>query len=932
MPATWSRQRLLGRGDECALLDGLLKAVRDGDSRTLVLRGEAGVGKSALLAYLLSAAPDMTAARTVGVESEMELAFASLHQMCSPLLGYLGGIPAPQREALEVVFGLRVGAAPDLFLVGLAVLSLLCAASEQQPLLCIVDDAQWLDRASVRTLAFVARRLLADPVGLIFAARVPGEELRGLPELTVRGLRDDDARALLTSAAHSMLNGSVRDRLIAEIKGNPLALLELPRGLSPSQMADGVDLFGHRALLGSLVEGFERRLDGFPPDTRRLLQLAAAEPLGDPALLWRAADRIGVAPGAAAPAEDDGLLRIGARVAFRHPLVRSAVYRSTSTEDRRAAHLALAAATDANTDPDRRAWHLAAAASEPDEVVAQELEQSASRARARGGLAAAAAFLERSVALSVDPARRTDRALAAADASLKAADVRAATAVLAIAEAGPSGELQRARIDSLRAELAFSQSRGSDASPLLLSAAQRLESMDSRLAWETYLDAWSAALFAGRFATAGDVYDVSRAVLLAVPAPEPPRMSDLLVRGLALLLIEGRAAGVPVLQRAVAGFAGEQASSEEALKWGWLARIAAIVVWDYDSCLAVASRNVQLARETGALALLAIALQPLALALALAGDYAQAAQLIAEADAVSNATGAVVLPHAVLYLTAHRGSRSDLAPIVDKTLRHAAASGQGNVVQFVSLANAVVANGERRYRDALAPAEDASNDMPELVASMWGLCELVEAAARSGETETARDAMQRLAARNDVSGNDWGLGLEARARALLADANEAEEHYQEAIDRLKRTPLRPELGRSHLVYGEWLRRQSRRVDARAQLRAAHQLLSDVGMTQFAERARLELLATGERARKRGEQTRDEITPQERQIALLARDGLSNPEIGGRLFLSPRTVEWHLRKVYAKLGIRSRRELAARLAGASAPPSAGQAGRTPETRT
>ena len=626
------------------MLDELLKAVRDGGSRTLVLSGEAGVGKSALLDYLLSAAPDMTAARTGGVESEMELAFASLHQMCSPLLAHLAGIPTPQREALEVVFGLRTGAAPDLFLVGLAVLSLLCNAAEQQPLLCIVDDAQWLDRASARTLAFVARRLLADPVGVVFAARVPGQELRGLPGLTVKGLRDDDARALLTSAAHSMLDKSVRDRLVAETNGNPLALLELPRGLSPSQLTDGVDLFGHRALSGRLEEGFERRLHGFPPDTRTLLQLAAAEPLGDPSLLWRAADRIGVTPGAAAAAEDDGLLRIGARVAFRHPLVRSAVYRSMSTEDRRAAHLALAAATDAKTDPDRRAWHLAAAASEPDEGVAQELEQSASRAHARGGQAAAAAFLARSVALSVDPARRTDRALAAADASLKAADVGTATTVLAIAEAGLSGELQRARLDSLRAELAFSQSRGSDASPLLLSAAQRLESLDSRLAWDTYLDAWSAALFAGRFATAADVYSVSRAVLLAVPGPEPPRMSDLLVRGLALLMTEGRAAGVPVLQRAVAGFAGEEASSEEALRWGWLAMIVAIVVWDYDSCLAVASRNVKLARETGALAVLSIALQPMAQALALAGDYAGAAQLIAEADAVSNATGAVELP------------------------------------------------------------------------------------------------------------------------------------------------------------------------------------------------------------------------------------------------------------------------------------------------
>jgi DNA-binding NarL/FixJ family response regulator len=895
------------------VLDGVLGAIRGGQSRSLGVRGEAGIGKTALLEYLVKSASDLTIVRAVGVESEMELAFAGLHQLCAPLLDRLPRLPVAQRDALEIVFGLSDGAAPDRFLVGLGVLSLLSEVAEERPLLCVVDDAQWLDQASALTLAFVVRRLLAERVGIVIVSREPGEELRQVPELEVRGLRNGDARALLSSVVRSKLDEPIRDRIIAETRGNPLGLLELPRGLTATELAGGFALMGGQALTRKIEHSFVRRLEALSEDTRLLLLLAAAEPMGDPLLLRRAADRLGIRSPAADGAEASGLLNISERVTFRHPLVRSAVYRSAAEQERRTVHLVLARATDRESDPDRRAWHLAAAASAPDEDVATELERSAGRAQARGGFAAAAAFLQRAVALTQDPARRAERALAAAQASLQAGAFGMALGLLATAEVGPLDPLQFARLDLLRAQLAFAHSRGSDAPPLLLRAAKTLQPLDPRLARETYLDAWSAALFAGRFARSVGLEEVSREARSAPPAAEPARASDLLLDGYALLLTDGRAAATPLLQQAAKAFAGERASAEEVLRWGWLATVAAVIVWDYESCVAVAGRGVELARDSGALTVLAVALNIMGQAVALGGDYGRAARLISEADAVTEATGTPVLRYAAIYLSAYQGREDDVVKLVDATVPEATAGGQGNAVQFVSLATAVVANAGGRYRQALAPAMDASDDMPELVVSMWALIELVEAAARSGEMELAQSAVDRLAERNDVSANDWSRGVEARARALVSEGVAADELYREAIDRLSRTRLRPELARAHLLYGEWLRRESRRVDARAQLRAAHEQFMSIGMEAFGERARRELLATGEKVRKRTVETRDDLTAQERQIAELARDGLANPEIGMRLILSPRTVEWHLHKVFGKLGIRSRHALANALA-------------------
>jgi DNA-binding CsgD family transcriptional regulator len=893
---------LRGRASECALLDDLVSAVRRGESRSLVLRGEAGIGKTALLQYLIGSASDLTVVRAVGVESDMELAFASLHQLCGPLLDRLERLPTPQRQTMEVVFGLSDGGAPDRFLVGLAVLSLFSEAAEQRPLMCVIDDAQWLDQASALTLAFVARRLLAEPVGLVFAAREPGDELQHLPELEVHGVRDGDARALLSSAVRFKLDEGVRDRIVAETRGNPLALLELPRGLTATQLAGGFGLLGAQALTGRIEDSFVRRLEALSDAARRLLLVAAAEPLGDPLLVWRASERLGIGPDAAAGTE--GLMVIGERVAFLHPLVRSAVYRSASAPDRRAVHSALAEATDRALDPDRRAWHLAAATTGPDEQVALELERSAGRAQARGGVAAAAAFLQRAVGLTRDPARRADRALSAAQASFQAGAFDAALGLAATAEAGAPGELQRAGVDLLRGHVAFASGLSGDAPPLLLKAAKRLEPLDLQLARETYLSAWGAAVVAGR----GDiVVEIFRAVEALPPPLGAPGPLDLLLDGLALLTNAGHASAAPTLQRAAKALA--DIPVEDVLRWGWMGTAASNSVWDNDGALEMSASQVQLVRDAGALAELPLYLSALGLASAWTGDFAGAAALIAEADGVASATGSPIAPYTALRLRALQGRESESLALIAAAVERAAAQGQAMAETHARWAAAVLYNGLARYEHAAAAARQATSNALEPWISMWALPELVEAAARAGDAEVARDALDRLAETTQPCGTDFGLGIEARCRALVSDGTAAEELYREAIERLSRTRLRPELARAHLLYGESLRRENRRVDAREQLRTAHELLVTIGMEAFAERARQELQATGEKVRKRTVETRDDLTAQERQIARLARDGLSNPEIGARLFLSPRTVEWHLRNVFTKLDIHSRRELA-----------------------
>ena len=901
---------LRGRRAECGVLDGLLEGVRGGRSAVLVVRGEAGVGKTALLDYVVESAPDLRSVRAAGVEAERELAFAGVHQLCGPMLDGLECLPGPQRDALRIAFGLDAGPAPDRFLVGLAVLSLLWEVAGDQPLVCVVDDVQWLDRASVQVLAFAARRLQAEAVLVIFAAREPDADLDGLPELMVKGLRHADARELLGSVVRWPLDERVADRIVTETRGNPLALLELPRGCSPTELAGG---FGWPEVLpwpGRIRENLLRRVESLPEPTRLLLAVAAADPTGDPELMRRAAGRLGLGVEVAEQAEEAELLGtggIGGQVVFRHPRMRSAAYRAVSRSDRRKVHAALAEVTDAQTDPDRRAWHLAQAMSGPDEEVAAELEQSAGRAQARGGLAAAAAFLERSVVLTAEPGRRAERTLAAARASLQAGAFDKALDLLVRAEAGPLDEFSSARMDLLRGQIAFSSGPSGDAPPLLLKAAKRLEPLNLELARETYRSAWMAALFAGRFAGAGDLAEVSRAVQ-ALPRPaRPPGPADLVLDGLALLVTDGPAVATPALQRAVSAFASADISEEE-IRWGWLGRAAASALWDDVRWRAILGRQVQLARDAGALDQLPVDLGSLGTDAAWRGDFATAAALIAETDAVCAATGARSAPFAAMLTAALRGDQAEAAPLIEATIAEAEASGQGIAATYAHWAAAILNNGLGRYQEALAAARYASQETPALYTSMWALPELVEAAVRCGNRRLAAEALERLAETTRPGGTDFGLGIEVRSRALVSEGTAAEGLYREAIDRLGRTQLRPELARAHLLYGEWLRRAGRRTDARDQLREAYEMLTAMGAGGFAGRARRELLATGENVRKRRAETAGDLTAQEAQIARLARDGLSNPQISTQLFLSPRTVEWHLRKVFVKLGISSRRQL------------------------
>lgn len=906
-PVLGSGRALLGREREREALDRLLDGVRAGHGGAFVMYGEAGVGKTALLEYVVEATAEFRIARTVGVEAEMELPFAATQQLCAPFLELMERLPQPQHDALEVAFGLRTGPAPDPFLVGLAVLGLLAEAAEEQPFLGAIDDAQWLDSASARALAFVARRLVAEKIALVFATRELGETLSGLPELPVGPLERKDARVLLESILPARLDERVVERIIVETRGNPLALLELPGGLTPTQLAGGFGLPTTSTLSAGIEDGYTRRLARLPSDARRLLLVAAADAVGDPALVWRAAERLGIPGSAADTVESEQLLALSPRVAFRHPLVRSAVYGSADPTERREVHRALAEATDPELDPDRRAWHRAQATATPSEEVAAELERAAARAQARGGFAAAAAFLERAVALSSEPSRRAQRALAAAQAKFQAGALDDALELLETAESGAAVDgLLHAHAQLLRAQIAFASRRGSDAAPLLLAAARELEDVDPRLARATYLEALSAAMFAGRLAHGGGAVEISEAAL-AGPAPEKPQPSDLLLQGLAVQATEGYAAGVPLLKEALVAFRRVPLSDDDA-RWLWFASLIALYMWDDQAWSVLFTRQLELARQTGALSALAFALRAGSTVYAFFGELRTAALLEEEHRAASEATGIASDPIPRLGLASLRGREAEFSALSRTTTSEAEARGEGIALTTAEFLSGGLYNGLGRYEAALAavlPAEGLYTEGP----AIWALTELIEAAVRSGQPERARRAFERVRETTRAAGTDWALGIEARLGALLSDGDAADELYKEAIRRLGRTRIRVQLARTHLLYGEWLRRQRRRRDAREQLRAAHQLFSDFGVEAFAERARLELEATGERAQKRTAETRDELTSQETQVARLAARGETNREIAARLFISANTVEYHLHKVFRKLDVKSRTQLA-----------------------
>ncbi|WP_026316021.1 helix-turn-helix transcriptional regulator [Actinokineospora enzanensis] len=894
---------LLGRRVECGILDGLPARARAGAGQVLVLRGEAGIGKTALLDHLAAAADGCRVVRAAGVESERELVYSGLHQLCAPFLAHVDRLPDPQRDALGTAFGLSAGGRVNRFLVGLGVLTLLAEVAETEPLVCLVDDAQWLDRMSAQVLAFVARRLLAERVVLVFATRESAAELADLPELVVEGLGQADARALLDSLVTGPVDPRVRDRVLAEAHGNPLALVELPRSWT--------GLTAPGPLTGRLEQGYADQVADLPPDTRRLLLAAAAEPLGDATLLWAAAGLLGLGADPATAAEQTGLIEFGPRVRFRHPLVRSAVYRSATARDRQAVHRALAEVTDPRLDPDRRAWHRALATVTPDGDVAADLEGSAVRARARGGLVAAASFLEQAALLTPEPDRRADRELAAARARRAAGLLDAALDLLTVVESGPPDPLRTAEVAHLRGQIAFDRRHGTDAARLLLHAARCLAPRDTALAREAHLEALSAAIWADGPGGSTAVVEAAEAACAASRVDGPPRAVDLVLDAFAVRFTKGYAAANELLGRALEAL-HDLPDPDDAAETGrvlWLlgnraGGIVAAELGDFAAAHALAERQVQLARDAGALVQLQFALNFLAATEMFTGDLSGAETSLAEDSRIADVTRNPPVGYSGVLLAAFRGHETEAIEMITATAREAAARGQGRLVTFADYATAVLYNGLGRH-DAARDAAARVFERDWIGYGMLATMELAEAASRTGDGVSLAAAIARSAERARVTPTDWVLGVDARLRALAGD----EQCYRRSLDHLSRTPNRVDTARGHLLFGEWLRREGRRVEAREHLRAAHDRLTTMGLTAFADRARRELLATGETVRKRSEpEAADELTAQEFQIARLAREGLSNPEIGTRLFISPRTVEWHLRKVFTKLGISSRRQL------------------------
>jgi DNA-binding CsgD family transcriptional regulator len=900
---------LRGRREQCRFIDQLLDAIHGGRSFALVIRGEPGVGKTALLDYAAERSSTCHVARIGGVEHGAELPFAGLLQLFGePMLERAEQLPAPQRDALRRAFGMMDGGAPEGFLVGLATLSLLSLVAEEQPLVCIVDDVQWLDPESLSVLSFVTRRLAAEPIAMLFAARESSarDELEGLPDILLEGLPPHDARRLLDTVLPGGLDEQVRERIVAETRGNPLALLELARGLTPAELAGGFGLPEARELSSRIEQSFLHRVLSLPPETRRLLLMAAAEAAGDAALIRRAAEPLGLDMAALVPAQDEGLIELGPVVRFRHPLMRSASYQAASPDERRHAHAALAAATEPQRDADRRAWHRACAAAGPDDDAARDLEQSAARARTRGGVAAAAAFLERAAELSSEPAQRGVRALAAAQLKLDAGAPEAAEGLLAVAARSPLDALERAQAQRLDAQIAYARTRGSDTPLLLSAAAKRLEPLDLELARETHLEALWAAVRSGRFSRVEGVAEAAQAA--ARPAgDQPARAIDLLFDAVLARLTLGYEPALPTVANALAAFRAEGFRREN-IGWCWLACQLAMDVWDDRACEAIASGLARAARDRGGLAILPFALNYSAAHQLFLGEFGVAEQLVREAEAITAATRNVPLADFSVLLAAWRGDRDTTAALRATAIEAGTERGEGFAVEAAEWAMAVLHNGLGEFAAAAATAARAY-EHDGLGFAVWVLPELIEGAARSGDQSAAERAFERLAERSRTSTTEWARGVEAAASALITHGPEAEALHMRAIDHLAGSRVMVLHSRAQLNYGEWLRREHRPVDARVPLRAAYAAFDRMGARGFAERARRELLAAGETARTPRDDAREELTPQEAQIARLARDRLAAPEIAAQLYLSARTVEHHLRNACAKLGVSSARDLA-----------------------
>jgi DNA-binding CsgD family transcriptional regulator len=887
---------LLDRERERAAIGGLLDAARAGRGGAVVLRGEQGVGLSALLEHAAGSAAGMRTVRMRGVKPERELGFAAVHQLCASMLDRRDAPPEPQRESLASALSLIEERADDPLRLGLAVLAVLSSAAQDEPLLCVIDDAQWLDAPSAETMAFVARRLERERIAFVLALHHPlldSTPFAGLGELEVAGLPPNACRKLLESVVSGPLDGGVRDRLIADTAGNPLALLQLSRRLRPGQLAG---LSGLPAIL-PLGEAMQRRfldpaVGRLPSATRMLLVLAAAGYEETTSVLWSAAASLGLAAEAAAPAEEAGLLRLGERIEFRHPLLRLAIYDSATVVERQRVHRALAEALDPVLEFDRRATHRAAASLTPDEDVAAELEEAAARAKGRGDYAVAAALLERAAGLTPDADRRYGRTLAAGQSALAAGSLGRAASLVDAASAAPLDELKRTNAQRLRGAISVALGQGSDRATVLLRAASALAPADARLARDSYLAALEAAVCAGRFGSARSLIETAEAGHSAPRiAASEASVADQLLDGIVLLITAGHGEATAAVRRAI-----EALRHADEPRWLPLGVLAALEIWDDEAVHELTSRQAELTPVAGAPATLPFGLSHLGdLDAVVAGRFGPVA------SAAASSPGELIA-------SAWLGRAKETRDMAEASMRDAFARELGLHVAFGHLAVAILELGLGAYEPALTAAR-AAHEEPGLCVATSALPELIEAAVRSGERELAVTAVGQLSERANASGTHWALGTLARSRALLEAGGRADELYREAIERLRRSRAAPQLARAHLVYGEWLRRERRRREAREQLRTARDMFVFMGAQAFAERARGELTATGEHARRRSEAPEDLLTEQEARIARLVCDGATNATIAAQLFISTRTVEYHLHKAFRKLGVSSRTQLA-----------------------
>jgi DNA-binding CsgD family transcriptional regulator len=853
--------------------------------------------------------------RLAGIESESEFGYAALHRLLSPSLAAADGLPARQRDALESCFGVVGNAPADRFVVGLAALSLLAAVAARQPLLCIVDDAQWLDRESLDTLAFVGRRLHADGIALLFAVRrtstSQGPPFDGLPVVGIEGLREDAALALLARVAQRSIDAEVARRLIAETNGCPLAVIELTAELGPEQLAGGDVLQTPLTISSRLENHFLRQVRALPDETQTFLLIAAADSSGEPALVWRAAMMLELSPAAADPAVSAEIIAVAPRISFRHPLIRSAVIGGSAAPQRAKVHRTLAALCEGDGNADARAWHLAAAATGTDESVASELEDRGAHARASGRYATEAAFYSRAAALTPSPDRRAERLLAAAQAHVTAGAHQAAAAALADARPHLASRVLEANAQRLDAAL-HSYSLPNDMPARLLTTARALEEFDVRLARDTYAEALEAVLVSGQLTNEIAMADVGRAALDAPRLDSDPTFADFMIDAFGTRLAIGHVEAAPMMRRAIDLHVHGASRAAGIVRSATLGNIAAADVWDADGFGAIAHRLEPIERDHGALDPLRITLGALGHFEMWQGNFALADDYHSEATEIAGILGADRRPWDLLKveLLAWQGREEETRRAVDiLTGSLMRAAGAGVTVNLGRLSLGLLELALQNYADAFDALWPLFEDDVPPQGSQC-LAEIVEAAVGCGRSSHARAAFERLDERARASESIWARGLRERSAALLADGDHAEEHHQAAIAALSATVVKTDLARAHLLYGEWLLGQARRPEAREQLRAAYDLFDGMQARAFGGRATRALEQAGSAPRARAERAGRDLTSQEHQIARLAVTGATNNEIAAALFLSPSSVDYHLRKVYRKLGITSRRQLRA----------------------